>query len=228
MPTTTFILAAGAFAASLGVLGWREHRKLRSARRGLLANCESVLAGAHIIHGGDEFPKMTGRRGRDAVDVALIPDTMTIRRLPQLWLSVTVKTPVPADSGFAVLVRPSGNDFFSLTHTLETRLEPPPVLPWEVSIRGEDERAGILLERLAPVLSSVLADPRVKEIAITRNGCRIVRQAAEGRRGEHLLLRQAMFDNAEVSKAQLLAVLAEIDEILAAARSAKSKEAAAA
>lgn len=172
---------------------------------------------SQIAHGGDGFPRLTGRHHRFKAEVALIPDTMTIRRLPQLWLSVTIKARLPVESGLAVLVRPSGNDFYSLTHALDFRLEPPASFPWEVCVRGEDERAGAVLEHLAPVLAGVLSDPRVKEIAITRNGCRIVRQGAEGRRGEHLLLRQAMFDHAAVAPQQLRAVIAELEQILTAA-----------
>ena len=59
------------------------------------------------------------------------------------------------------------------------------------------------------------SDPRVKEIAVTREGMRIIRQADEGRRGDYLLLRQAVFDNASVSAEDLDAVLREIDALRA-------------
>ena len=53
----------------------------------------------------------------------------------------------------------------------------------------------------------------MKEIAVTREGMRIIRQADQGRRGEHLLLRQAVFDKAGVSAETLESVLAEIETL---------------
>ena len=66
-------------------------------------------------------------------------------------------------------------------------------------MRGAGRNPQALLDRMAPTLGAILADPRIKEIAVTPKGLRLVRQAGEGRRGEHLLLRQAVFDDAAVT-----------------------------
>jgi hypothetical protein len=83
-----------------------------------------------------------------------------------------------------------------------------------VSIRG-DRGAGRLLAELSEALGAILADPRVKEVAITERGLRIVRQAGEGKRGEHLLLRQALFERANVSRADLESVLQPLETLRA-------------
>ena len=64
-------------------------------------------------------------------------------------------------------------------------------------------------------MSDILADRRVKEIAITDRGLRIVRQAGEGKRGEHLLLRQTVFENANVGRRDLASVLDQLQAIRA-------------
>jgi hypothetical protein len=64
-------------------------------------------------------------------------------------------------------------------------------------------------------MSAILADMRVKEIAITDRGLRIVRQAGEGKRGEHLLLRQSVFENANVGRRDLASVLDQLQAIRA-------------
>jgi hypothetical protein len=169
-----------------------------------------VLDRARITHGGDDFPRLVGSHGGRAIHVDLVPDTMTIRRLPQLWLSVTMLDARPALPGLSVLVRQTGNEFYALTDDFERRLEAPAGFPDEVMIRAADTRA----------------QARVKEIAITAKGLRIVRQAGEGRRGEHLLLRQAIFDAAAVPASDLEAALSALDALRAAiARFAEARAA---
>ncbi len=201
------------------VIGWitlRDHRLLRASRRGLLDRCAGFFEGAQLTLGGDDFPRLTGRRhGRD-VHVELIPDTMTIRRLPQLWLQVTVLERQTNVSGIAVLVRPSGGEFYSLTSGFHHHLDPPASFPREVLVRGSGPGSEKLLARLAAPLGAILADPRVKEVAITDKGRRIIRQFGEGRRGEHLLLRQAVFDDVSVAPADLDELLGALSTLSAA------------
>jgi hypothetical protein len=69
------------------------------------------------------------------------------------------------------------------------------------------------LDRAAPVLGKILAEPKVKEVGVTKKGLRIVWQACEGRRGEHLILRQCVFDGARVTRADLARLLSYFDEL---------------
>jgi hypothetical protein len=203
----------------VGPLTWlalRDHKALRATRTGLLDDCARLFDRYALTHGGDSFPQLSGRSGTRNVDVRLISDTMTIRRLPQLWMQVTVLHRFENVSGVAVLVRPSGYEFYSLTAGFNHVLETPSSFPSEVIVRGETPNAKIHFEKLAPSMAVILQDPRVKEIAVTRQGLRIIRQADEGRRGEYLLLRQAVFDQATVSAEQLDAVLDEIETLRAA------------
>lgn len=201
------------FSLPVGLLCWialRDHRHRQAHRRGLLDDCARLFDRYALTHGGDSFPKLSGRVGGRNVDVRLISDTMTIRRLPQLWLQVTVLERLEGVTGLAVLVRPSGYEFYSLTAGLHRVIEPPATFPHELIVRGKDEKAAPLFARLEAVLAHILADARVKEVAVTSEGLRIIRQASEGRRGDYLLLRQAVFDEAEVPAATLEAVLDDI------------------
>lgn len=204
------------FASPLIWLALRDHKALRLSRVGLLDGCANVFDRCALTHDGDSFPRLSGRCGRRNVDVRLISDTMTIRRLPQLWLQVTMLDRVDVTSGLAVLVRPSGYEFYSLTTGYLHVLDTPPSFPSEVIVRSECAGASKLLEKLTPSMARILEDPRVKEIAITPKGLRIMRQADEGRRGEYLLLRQAVFDQAAVTADALEAALAELETLRAA------------
>ena len=221
----TMWLALGGTGA-VSALAAREHRLVRAARHCLLDLCIKTLDGAKISHRQDGFPRLVGwHRGRRA-HVELIPDTMVPRRLPQLWVSVTVMDELIDVPSLAVLIRPAGYEFYSLTSRLTYSLDPPAALPPEILIRGSDARAELLLRQLTPQLAVSLAEPRVKEVAVTGKGLRIILQACEGRRGEHLLLRQAVFDDASVPAADLTKLLEDLDLLRSAVDSPRHRRAA--
>lgn len=211
-----YSIAIPAFAAVV-IMAVREHRNLRASRRNLLDRCRGILQQDGLRHESDDFPRLTGRWQGRRVDVQLIPDTMTIRRLPQLWMSVTWFVPSLQTGAFAALVRHSGYEFYGLTSHFEYRLEPPHGLPAEIIVRGKDETSQDLLDRMQVPLAAIFADPQIKEVDVTPNGLRIIRQASEGRRGEHLLLRQAIFDNAQVPATDLEQALRQLEDLHATA-----------
>lgn len=207
MSITLLIAATG--AATVSFLAVRDHRAAISTRRSLLDRCASALDRSQLTHRPDGFPQLSGSHRGRGIHVDLVLDTMTIRRLPQLWLSTTLLNRSPDLPGFSVLVRHCGTEFYSLVSHFEHRLDPPAGFPVEVLIRG-DADAQVLLDQLAPVIAGILKDPRVKEVAVTDRGLRIVRQASEGKRGEHLLLRQCVFENAQVQQGDFAAVLEQL------------------
>lgn len=210
------ILTSCAIMALLAGLAVREHRLRQARRRGLLDACAAHFDVHKKTCAGDGFPVLDGMSGARHVDVRLISDGMAIRRLPQLWLQVTQLVALDDVSGVAVLVRPSGSEFFSLTSGFHHVIAAPAAFPRETIVRGESARSAGVLARLAAPMAEILADPRVKEIAVTRRGLRIVRQADEGRRGDYLLLRQAAFEATAVPPEALAAALAGIDALRAA------------
>jgi len=194
--SVTLLIAAAGFAATT-YLAVSDHRAANLARRNLLNECADALGGAQISHGEDGFPRLAGFHMGHRIRADLLPDTMTIRRLPQLWLSTTLMAANSHLPRLAVLVRPAGTEFYSLTSYLPERFEAPAGFPPHVAIRGDGNAAPLLAE-LSATLAEILADPRVKEVAISERGLRIVRQAAEGKRGEYLLLRQSVFERTVV------------------------------
>lgn len=222
-----FVSSAFVLTAAIATLGWlamREHRARLAERRGLLDACAPVLERPSISHGGDGFPRLAGWRDGRRLDVRLISDSMTIRRLPQLWLQLTVLTRIEGIGELAALVRPSGYEFYSLTGRFHHVLEAPDTFPREIMIRGEDARAAELLERVAEPMAALFADPRIKEIAVTRKGLRIIWQAGEARRGEYLLLRQAVFSDAAIAAGTLAELLAAM-EVMRISAEAMQREA---
>lgn len=209
--TTAFLIVTGLITVVW--IGTRDHAQLRATRRSILDASASLLDGAKITHGGDDFPSLSGHRDGIRIHAALVPDTMTIRRLPQLWLSLTRFEDRPALAEFAILVRPAGTEFYSLTGQYRHRLNAPAGLPDEVLICGSRPDAQRLLDRTSSIVVKILRDPKVKELAVTSKGLRLVWQASEGRRGEHLLLRQSVFDDASIAAADFQYLLDEMDAL---------------
>jgi len=207
MSLTLLIATAG--VAVVTAIAMRDHHAAVNARRSLLDDCSDALDRSLLTNGADGFPQLSGSHRGRGVHIELLLDTMTIRRLPQLWLSTTLLDRSPGMPGLAILVRPSGTEFYSLTSHFPCRFDAPPGFPEEVLIRG-DEGAGRLLGELAATLADILKDQRVKEIAITERGLRIVRQSAEGKRGEHLLLRQSVFEDARVKRTDVTRLLEQL------------------
>ena len=115
-----------AIGAALATLAGRERRALRAARSSILDAVEGQFRSAQLTTDDAGFPRLAGVISGRHLRLDLIPDTMTIRRLPQLWLAVTDVQPLPlVNRGVAILVRPSGADYYSLTERMTHRLDPP-------------------------------------------------------------------------------------------------------
>ncbi len=213
----TIIYAAGAAGVTALALLARHERLLVKARRQIILEpVRTLFHDAHLTSDGAGFPRIDGLYGGRRLKLEVIPDTMTVKRLPQLWLSVTALKPINVNNaGFAVLIRPSGNDYYSLTQHMTVQLDPPREFPWECLVHGQSEASEATLRAVKTVAGAVLSDTKVKEIAVTQRGIRIVYQLAEGKRGQHLILRQTDFEGAALEP-QLLAHLAgELDAIAA-------------
>lgn len=202
----TLVGIAGS-AAAVAFVAARERRALLAARGGLLSECAGLFSSAQVSHSHDGFPKLRGTwKGAPAI-VTLFPDTLTARRLPQLWLSLTRPPVCDGAPVLDILVRPTGAEAYAFAASGLDRFEPPHGFPGETLIRGEGARAKALLEDLGHPLSLILSDPRVKEITFTPRATRLIWQAAEGNRGNHLILRQATFEDANVGADDMLALL---------------------
>lgn len=211
-----FVSAIGLGLAAITMIAMRDHAKQRASRSDILGQCAELLEQSVVSHGTDGFPILEGRHAGRYVRAELIADTMTIRRLPQLWLSLTRIESRPANCEFAALVRPSGTEFYSLTAGYEYMLEPPAGVPAEILIRGSKPAAQAHLNRIGSLVAKITSEPKVKEIGVTKKGLRLVWQASEGRRGEHLILRQSVFDEAQVTRSNFARLLGYLDDLSSA------------
>ncbi|NEY89806.1 hypothetical protein [Tabrizicola oligotrophica] len=205
-PLSLFVAALGATAFWLAWATWQAAKARKAARAGYF----DALAPAfdHIARRVEPtgFPRMTAHLGSDAFDLQAIPDSLTFRKLPALWVMVTLPTPLPVQATLDIMARPTGNEPFSHFARLPQALPCPATLPEGTGIRSDNAAAVPDLDLIAPHLR-LFADPKVKELVISPKGLRLVILADEAERGRYLIFRDLEVGKTPLPKDRLLPLL---------------------
>lgn len=147
--------------------------------------------------GADEFPRLSGMYKGFPVQIYPLVDTLAVRRLPALWLMVTLQGSLPVKAHFDLMMRPAGATTFSnfdhLPHTVKLH-------------EGFPEHAVVRTDSIDDVLPAALIKPhlepffgpRAKELLITQNGLRMVWLLAEADRARYGVFRQAEFGEIQI------------------------------
>lgn len=190
---------------------WLRARRLTKVRRAAtwLALTTVIPDVEEITSGTVGVTTWNGRWNGHRVQIRTIIDTLVTRKLPTLWLSVTLQEPVAIPATFDMMMRPASATTFSNFDQLNHTVELPAQYPAESAIRTNDATARLPMTVIGQHLE-IFSDGRAKELLVTPNGVRIVWMLAEADRLRYGVLRQADF-----SGARLEAVL--IDVLLNAA-----------
>ncbi len=208
MPPAYPLLAALAAALAL----WLAYRLARAsrdrtqARAGFFGALKPLFDGGETRLQPDGFPRMTGRRGGLAFDLQALPDTLTFRKLPALWVMVSLPEALPLAATLDLLARPSGNEPFTRFATLPHSLPRPGFLPEGVAARS-DNAAAVPPETLLARHAALFDDPRVKELLISPKGLRIVILGEEADRGRFLIFRDAEMGQTPLPAARVAPLL---------------------
>lgn len=209
--TIALLISIAAAVTALSIMAVREHRNALKLRNSLFDSVASLFKDPSITLAGDQFPVLTGRiaDGRQ-IKLELIADTLVFRRLPQLWLKMTLREPAECDRpSIGVLARPTGAEFYSIVHGFQEWFAPPQTEA-ALLMRGDADASPRDIERAGALFQGLLLDPTVKEAAITPRGVRLVRQVGQGDRGAHLLLRQVHFPDHTISFDLVRNAIAEV------------------
>lgn len=192
------ILSAAALAVLVGL--YRRNRKTLAGLRGAIYEpTYGLFESYRVTREGIGYPELTGVYRGQRFHIDAVVDTLTFRKLPVLWLRVSLLAPLPGVAMLDILVRARNVEFYSPSANLSHRLEPRPGWPADAMIRAGDTGT---MPDLA-VLDRHIAlfdEPLVKELLITPKGVRIVRLLDQARRAEYLVLRQAEFESPQVTE----------------------------
>lgn len=140
---------------------------------------------------------LTGRYRGYATEIKVVADTLALRKLPSLWLMVTLPGPVPVEATLDLLMRPAGSSSFSNFDHLPVTVATPSDFPRDAVIRTDDAalmpNPRIIARHLEPFHGR-----RGKELLITPKGLRIVLLAGEADRARYGVFRQADFGEASI------------------------------
>ena len=187
------IALGGALAALLG-FGLRRLRAAAHGRAAARASYFHALAGlftdvrmGRTDHG---FARLNGRYHGQLFDLQVVPDTLTFRKLPSLWLMVTLPQPQPLRTTTDFMRRPTGAEVFSYFGALPVQIGTPPGFPADTAVRTDKPDDLPDDQLLSPIRAAFFSD-RVKEVLVGPRGIRIVWLAEEGDRSRYLIFRDA-------------------------------------
>ena len=204
-------ILGGFLAAALAVfLLWR-FRKSEIARQAapmaFFGRALEVVENAELTGtGGAGLPRLSGRYKSHAIQIHPVTDTLAIRKIPALWLLVTVQSPLPVTAKFDMMMRPAGPTTFSNFDLLPHTIKPAPDFPAEAVIRSDDPAAALPCHVVAPHLD-LFDNRRAKELLIAPQGLRIVWLLAEADRARYGVFRQAEFGDVVLDAALLTDLL---------------------
>jgi hypothetical protein len=189
-PLIPFGIVLAALSLWLGLRLIRESRQRAEGRAAYFNAVKPLFDGGETRVQPSGFPRMTGQRAGMAFDLQVVPDTLSFRKLPALWLLVTLPEALPLRATLDLMARPSGHEPFSRFANLPQSLPTPPGLPKDIAIRS-DEAGLIPPAELVARHADLFADPLVKELVLAPNGLRIVILAEEADRSRYLIFREA-------------------------------------
>lgn len=206
------------------LLAWAARRlaraaaERRAARAGFLDAARPLLGAPATRIEPDGFARMAGTWGGARIDLRVVPDTLTMRKLPALWLLVTLTEPQPLSATWHLMLRPRGAETFSAFGRLPHLRPPRPDLPADSALRT-DAAAGEPPPALAATVAR-LGEARLKELVLSPRGLRVTWLVEEAHRGRYLIFRDAEMGRAALDPAVLRplleALLALRDDIAAA------------
>jgi hypothetical protein len=188
-----------------------DQRSIQYAKTHLFDEVLSLLDGAILKQEGNDFPQVSGSFAGYEVKFSLIEDTVAVRKIPPLWLMVTVKGKVPINGTFDLIVRPSNNEFYSPAWQWNGNVQVPSHWPQHAVIKYQDSLIDVAkIDHFVPIL---FADERAKELLINPSVLRITYMAKQAERGEYLIMRNSVFSGEAIAEEVVAKVLKQAIEI---------------
>lgn len=214
MATTVIgiVLAVVAVGVLIGVQ--RAHaQRIAAERRALLADALPLFEDATVSQLGIGYPTLNGTDGGHRVAVQLVVDSLTLRRLPRLWLVVSVFRPTGLPGPVDILCEPQVPAMVTPAERFRHVHAAPAGWPDDVRIATPGPAAPGL-EPFGEAVA-VLAEPETKGILAGPGGVRIVQELARGDLGHWRVVRRVKFDVDAVSRARIARLVAAAQQVAA-------------
>ena len=168
------------------------------ARSQVFDECMSLLQQPQKSQDKANLPTLHGGYADYQVSFSIVEDTLGWRKLPPLWLLIKVAAKKPSYGTLDMIVRPANNEFYSPSWQWDGNLTIPENWPQHALIKFKEQAVDLAL--LAPYVPVLFADVRMKELLITPSMVRLTYMIKQADRGEYLIMRNAVYEDAPNSK----------------------------
>ena len=198
-------IAAGVFFM-IACLLWqqRAQRGFAARRAAIFDDCRALFEQSGQIDPGSDYPLLQGKYVNAKVLLQPLLDHVGYRKVPSLWLVLTVDSPMTLGGSVDVLFRPANIEFFSQIEQLAQRIHLGDEWPSHHMARVSPAGWQAPLSTIHTALGDAIASPDLKEIVVTPRGVRLVVRVCGVERGHYLVLR-AMLTEVERIPSEWLA-----------------------
>jgi hypothetical protein len=206
------LILVGSLQISLGIcvaillvtLLWRQYRREEAKRadqgRKIFEPVFSLFENPELKRGTTAGVwTLTGHYRDLPFQLKTIADTLATRKLPSLWLMVTLPEPQAVNSTTDMMMRAAGISSFSNFDFLPHTLSLPYGFPEQATVKSDVTTPNDVFSVL-PRHLEIFHHGRGKELLISPKGLRIVVQLAEGDKARYGVFREANFADAIIDK----------------------------
>lgn len=173
-----------------------------AARAGYFDACMPLFQDGKKGVADTGFARVSGIYRGQMFDVQVVPDSLSLRKLPCLWLLVTLVERLPVAGTFDAMMRANGAETFSKFGDLPDQIAVPAGFPDGCTIRTDGAGEWPVLAVIGRYMAGL--DPALlKEVVVAPTGVRVVWLAEEADRGRYLLFRDAEMGGAQLQPAVL-------------------------
>lgn len=174
------------------VLYRRQSRQRRIGRGSIFQPAYDLFDSYRVVQQGDDFPVLTGRYRDQDFHIDTVIDTLTFRKLPVLWLRVSLLRVLPGMAATDIMVRVQNNEFYAPANNLAFQLDVPSHWPPGMMVKTDDPGRAPSIAQIERHIA-FFDLPEAKEMLLTSKGIRLVRMLDQGTRAEYLVMRAADF-----------------------------------
>ena len=213
--TLLIALGLGVWLAQTLVQILRAARGRAASRANYFAAAGTLLTDLQRQIQPTGFARIAGRYDGLRIDLQALPDTLTFRKLPALWVMVTVTEPQPSGGETHIMARANGQESFSTHAQMPFGVGLPQGFPPDCTLRCTDP-AALPAPQVMAMLAPLFSDPKVKEAVLSPKGIRLVVLAEEGDRANYLIFRDAELGRHPLAAARLGNLLDTLADLHAA------------
>lgn len=176
---------------------YRHVRHVRAERGKVFGEVGSIVDDMQIQQTGIDFPEVRGNYRQRKVHLRILDDHLAYRKVPCLWLVVTVFSDLPVSGIFDFLARPENVEYYSPASRLQHFVKIPKEWPQHAWLRSDMPEGMPCFSSMNPYIEE-FRSPYMKELLVTSKGVRLVYLAGQGDRRRYQVTRSVVFDEIDV------------------------------